>query len=52
MAELRIAEEAMSLQAGCGIGARTLGRNQRLQLRSVLPNSRQGDPLQLIEQIT
>ena len=35
-------------------GPRSVGSQQdlQLQLRSAAPNSRQGDPLQLIEQIT
>ena len=52
MAELRVAEKAMSLQVEHSNGALAMGRHQGLQLGSVPPNSRQGDPLQLIEQIT
>ena len=52
VAELLFEYEATSLQAGRGNGARTMDRHQGLKLLSASPNSRQGDPLQLIERIT
>jgi hypothetical protein len=52
MAELRVAEKAMSLCFEHSNGVRAMDRHQGLQLGSVPPNSCQGDPLQLIEQIT
>ena len=42
----------MSLQVEYSNGSLAMDRHQGLQLGSVPPNSRQGDPLQLIEQIT
>ena len=42
----------MSLQVEYSNGSLAMARHQGLQLGSVPPNSRQGDPLQLIEQIT
>ena len=52
MAELRVAEKAMSLCVEHSNGVRAMDRHQGLQPDSVPPNSCQGDPLQLIEQIT
>ena len=42
----------MSLCVEHSNGVRAMDRHQGLQLGSVPPNSCQGDPLQLIEQIT
>ena len=52
MAELRVAEKAMSLQVEHSNGALVMCRHYGLQLGSAPPNSHQGDPRQLIEQIT
>ena len=52
MAELRIAEEAMSLQVEQSYDLRAMFSHLGLQLSSIPPNSRQSDLLQLKEQIT
>ena len=51
MAEIRIAVEAISLPVEHSKDVRAMGRHKGLQLHSIPPNSRRGDPLQLIEQI-